>query len=1133
MFRSISSKCALVCVALAILTFGAFAQDLDHAAFSGTVTDSNGLAVVGATVTAKEVKTGKETTSTTNDDGRYQILNLSPGAYIVSASNSGFSTSVTTEIAMVAAQRVTQDFKLEPGDVRVEQTVVADQESALDVDTTRTIVSTTITEREIEELPSNQRNPIDVVLATAGVGEEALSTSDLAEDRNVSQRSTPLENGNFTISGGAAYSNNITIDGFDNNDDRSARDRFQPSIEAVGEVQVVRNQFSAEYGRASGGRVNIALRKGTNKFRGRAFMTFKDDNLNANSWYNNSRGYPRLPFTQYNPGFTFGGPIIKNKTFFFVSYENQNYKDNTFIDTYIPVVPNTRWTLPAPNGTLQYCDVSGSPQAPCATGVGAIQGYSLLYPTPNFGNILTARVDHSFSSNNDFTFGWQYGRKKNMRTYGASSVTKLEESIQAKHIDTDAFNLKDIHRFSGNLINEAGFQWSKYQPSYETDDPTAPVVLIGYRNPITNSVQTLITGNSSTSTSQFFSDNRDESRYQFKDTITFIRGQHVLKFGTDIQHVNSKAKSLENTTGTYNFSSVFNYSNNTLSRYRQYFGTATDVKNTYWAAFFNDEMRIGSSMTLSYGIRYEKETAVSDNNNFGPRLGIAWSPFDDKKGVFRFGGALVYNRVLLRTVGDFIQNGGEGLTIFDSNTIPTTNNSRINILASIAQDFPSAYASSDALKAAVARALCGTTNCNQNLGFTTNASSSGNPLRTVDPNLKIPESYQFNLGFEREVTKGWVFEANYTWNKTAHLWREYNPNAAVAPAGYADLASWLVTHPLQFTNFNGTVRNYVFYYGLATDTVGLSTSQTTQTTCGTTVNVTCYVNLNTVNSSTTTPNTNAGDGVTSNSLGGPIGIALEGVRSLRPNPSLDETERVISVGNSFYQGVTLELRSRYRQLGKGFAGSIRMAYTLSRMDDDGLNNTTNAQFGSDFSSEWSRANQDRRHRITLVGTMQMPWWLGKARLSPLFRFGTGAPIALGTGVDRNLNDTSTDRPNYTGSLSDIKWREPGSPYPSTLAGQFSLPAIGARGGNLQRNAGSGPNMYVFDMSVSREWRFKERFRIRPTIEFGNILNAAVFSYGSEYIDFYQNPTAAQQATFLVPYRTFRARDIRAVLRFDF
>jgi hypothetical protein len=218
---------------------------------------------------------------------------------------------------------------------------------------------------------------------------------------------------------------------------------------------------------------------------------------------------------------------------------------------------------------------------------------------------------------------------------------------------------------------------------------------------------------------------------------------------------------------------------------------------------------------------------------------------------------------------------------------------------------------------------------------------------------------------------------------------------------------------------------------------------------------------------------------------------------------------------------------------------MRAAYTLSSTEDDGLNNTANAEIDGDFSREWSRSLQDRRHRFAFSGTMDTPWWFGKLRFSPLLRVGSPARFNLGYSVDRNLNDVSTDRPNFTGNLSDIVYRQPGTPFPTTLAAQFSLPPIGARGGNLPRNAGIGPSLFVFDMSVTREWKFAERFRLRPTVEFGNILNATIFSYGSEFIDFNAlgaTPTLTQQTNyqnFLIPTRTFRQRTIRFGVRFDF
>jgi hypothetical protein len=1155
LFGRLSFSASLLSLLLFTFSVTGFAQDLDDVTISGKVADSNGAAIVGASVTATQIEKNIERTVVTNEDGRYKIIDLQPGTYKVKAVSQGFGAKEQIDLITVAGQNVQLDFALAPANVQAQQTVTIGGDDAPLVDTTRTIVGSTISEREIEELPNNTRNPLDLVLTLGGTSEEALSTRDLAEDRNANPRTTPTEQGNFSLSGGASYSNNITIDGLDNNDDRSARDRFQPSLESIAEVQVIRNQFSAEYGRASGGRINLRTRAGSNKFHGRVFMFFRDDNLNANTWYNNSRSITRLPFTEYNPGFTFSGPVIlpfgegkslydgTNRTFFSIAYEYNKLLDTTLIDTYVPLGTNPRFALPVSTGGTPTCDNASTTACTVNPPTAAfVAPYLVTLATPNRNNVLTARVDHRLFKGNDITFGWQYGRRNNRRQTGAS-VTRIEEALQNKNSNSDAFNFTDNQVFGAKAVNQFRFQWSRFEPSYQTDNPLDPVVLIGYRNPVTNSVQTLIAGNSTASTLQNFSDSRKEDRLQFQDSLTYILGSHTLKGGFDIQNVNSKAIALGDATGTYNFGSVLSFQNNVLSRYRQNFGTASDVKNTYWGAFVNDEMRVGSNLTISYGARYEKETAIDDSNNIGPRLGIAWDPFKKGKGVIRFGAGIFYNRVLLRTVGDFVQNSLGSLIAFDSNTITTTNNARANVLARLALQFPSGYASAADLRNAVTTANCGTTNapvaCSPNTGFLANSGSGSNPLRSIDPNLRIPESYQFNVGFEREIGAGFVFEANYTWNKTAHLWREFNINVPVVPAGFSDLTAYLLANTFTFTNANGTIRTYRFGLGPTTDGSGVATALGGTTACSTTATVTCFVNLNTINTSTTAPSTNLGDGVSANSVGGPIGIALEAVRNLRPDPSVDEKERVSSIGNSFYQGLVLEIRSRFRKLGYGFGTTVRAAYTLSSLRDDGLNNTSNAEINADFSREWARSLQDRRHRFALTGNFDTPWWLGKLRFSPVFRYGSSAPFNLGYGIDRNLNDVSTDRVNFSGDINDIIWREPGSPIPTALLSQFTLQPIGSRGGNLPRNSGKGPRQYIFDLSVTREWKFGESFRIRPIIEFGNILNMAVFSFGSEFVDFLAtptNPTAAQQLAlqnFLVPTRTYRQRDVRVGMRIDF
>ncbi|HTH51061.1 MAG TPA: carboxypeptidase regulatory-like domain-containing protein, partial [Pyrinomonadaceae bacterium] len=542
-----------VCVfVLSILAAG---QDLDNVTISGKITDSNGLPVVGAKITATRTETGDKRDVTSDDNGHYKIVNLKPGTFTVTATGTGFGVVTTEPLFTVSAQTVVQDFTLVPASVTAETTVTVTEDDGPAVDTTRTIVGSTITQREIEELPVTSRNALDLVLTVGGAAEEALSVRDLADDRNAANRVAPTEQGNFSLSGGASYSNNITVDGLDNNDDRAATDRFRPSMEAVAEVQVITNQFSAEYGRASGGRVNLRTRSGNNKFHGRFFMFFRDDNLNSNTYYNKqtltsyvfdtpSNSFitrvtraplARTPFTEYNPGFTVSGPVIlpdkvydgHNRTFFSVAYEKLNLQDTTLIQTYLPAnaTRNSRFTFPASTGGTAVCEnFNSTSTSTCANGGAALMvPYNKLVDTPNSSDTLSARIDHRLFKNNDLTFGLQFARRRNQRQ-NIAFTTKLEEALQGTSADTEAYNLTDNHVFGSRTVNQFRFQYSTYRPAYETKNPDNPVVLVSYNDPTTptSTGRTLIAGNSSASLSAsgIFADKREENRYQFQDSLT-------------------------------------------------------------------------------------------------------------------------------------------------------------------------------------------------------------------------------------------------------------------------------------------------------------------------------------------------------------------------------------------------------------------------------------------------------------------------------------------------------------------------------------------------------------------------------------------------------------------------------------
>jgi outer membrane receptor protein involved in Fe transport len=1110
------SVCASCLLSLPVC---AWAQDLDNVTIRGRVTDENGAIVPGATVTALLVMTGDERSVTTDAEGRYRIIELEPGTYTVSASFTNFATEQKTGLSVVAGQNVELSFTLRPAEVVAEQTIVSEAD-APPVDTTRTVVGGTVTTEEIESLPVASRSPLDLIFTLGGVTEEPLSTRDLAEDSPAAgaTANTPEEAGSFSLSGGPAYSNNITIDGLDNNDDRAARERFQPSIEAVQEVQVITNQFSAEYGRASGGRINIRTRGGSNNYSGRAFYFFRNDIFNANTFRNNALGIQRLPLEEHDPGLTFSGPIElprrlfgpfaysgRSRTFFFAAYEYDTLLDSATVNTFVPSQQNPLFPLPEPT----QAGASQTETASAPSAVTQVAPFVTGLSTPSRNHIFTLRIDHRFGELHNGSALYQMGRLSNLRQFGGGD--RLAESLQARTRSTDAISYTDNYVFSPRLVNQARFQYSRLTPAVEArGDPSKPVVIINIDVPLVGASgsdsHTLVAGSSTAGATD-----RRETRFQFQDALSFVAGSHSLKFGGDFQRINSTFIDLSDASGTFTFASAGDFINNTPSRFRQNFQTESSQRNTYFGIFFQDEWRLRPNLTVSYGLRYERETIIRDTNNFGPRFALAYDPFSSGKTVIRLGAGLFYNRALLRTIDDFTL--GQQQRFFDTNELVNATTGRVltaserrNFIAANLR-FPQVLSSDSPLVSQFATL---------NTGFS----------RRLDPAIRIPESYQANVGFEREIGRSMVFEANYTFNRGIHLWREFNANAPVLPAGFTDLTQYLLSR--DFPNFrsvpggprpiyDATTAGDLVRFTLASPVTDNNIVRVFE--FGVPVSV---MNLNTVNSTTV------------------LEASLGALRALRPDPSREQIEQLASIGNSFYHGLTLELRRRFRSTKSGLGFSLRAAYTLSRLTDDGIVNTSSALTVGDFRQERSRSLLDRRHRFVLSGTFDTPWWLGRLRFSPILRLSSGAPfnISIG-GDDRNLDDVGTDRPIFNGDLSLLRFREPGEPLNPALLSAFSLPIVG-RTGNLPRNAGQGPGQFLLDLSITREFRIGKEMRLRPVIEIDNVLNKTVFSFGSEFIGFDAlSPNATPEArqafidNFLVPTRTLRPRAVRIGIRYDF
>jgi len=1033
--------------------------------------DQNGAVVPGAEIQATLVRTRLQRVTTTDSAGRYRLIQLEPGTYIVRVSFPGFAAQELTNITTVSGQSLVIDATLLPSDLVVEPVVISDATTPI-VDTKRTITGATLTSRETGSLPIPSRSVFDLLFTLPGVTEEPLSTRDLAEDRDVNHANTPEEAGTFSLAGAPAYSNNLTIDGLDNNDDRAARERFQPSLEAVAEVQVITNQFSAEYGRASGGRVNLRTRSGTKSFQGRAFYYFRDEALNANTFRNNSLGLPRLPLQDHAGGFTLGGPIV-NSTVFFVSYELNKVLDSALIDTLVPVKQNQLFSLPSPTNLnrarLEDADVA----AEVAPFISSIS-------TPLKNTSITARIDHQFGPMHNAAIVYQAGRLINLRGFGGGN--RLAEALQGRRRNSDAISYSDTLVFSERLVNQARFQYSRLAPAFEARGGNAPVVLITLNDPLPSDDPERRTGTLVAGSSTSGGSDRREERVQAQDVFSFVSSDHSLKFGADVHHVRSTFIDLADLSGTFNFASAGDFLAGVPSRFRQNFQSSSTQKNLYTGLFVHDEWQILPQLLMSYGLRYEYETILRDGNNFGPRFSVAYSPFESGKLVMRAGGGIFFNRPLLRTIDDFTL--GQQQLFFDTNQLRDPLTGKL-------------------MTAAQRRAFIAA-----NLRFpqTLNVDS---PLvrdfgvkntdfsRRLDPHLRIPESYQINAGVERDLGRGYSVEANFTFTRGIHLWREFNANAPVLPAGYKNFTEFLASR--DFANFiiPATATRPLYSAATAGELVRFVYGSSDANTVTRSVEFGVPVSVMNLNSPSSTTMLEA---------------ALAAINALRPDPSRGELEQLISAGNSFYRGMTLELR---KQFGSGFA--FRGGYTLSSLIDDGIVNTSDALIPGDFRAERARSLLDRRHRFVFSGTFDVRVF----QLSPIWRVASGAPfnISIG-GVDRNLDDVSNDRPNYSGDLRLLRWRRPGEAL-KPLA--FTVPQIG-QAGNLPRNAGRGPGLFVFDLNVTRDIHLTERVVLRPSVEFDNVLNKTVFSFGSEFID---------SSEFLVLKRTMRPRQIRLGLRMDF
>ena len=1034
-------------------------DDLDRVAFTGRVTDLAGRVVVGVRITARRAESGAEYLVSSDGRGEYRLINLPPGLYELRAEAAGFGTVVSRPMTGAGGEMVRFDFTLGP--VRFAEVMeVVGRDAAIRVDPTRTVVGTTIGSEEIERLPVESRNPLDLVHTVPVAAAPGLSDRELAEgDRQVVYRRTPLENGIFSLAGGMPFSNNVTIEGLDNNDDREGRERFIPALAGVEEVQVIANQFAAEYGRATGGRVNLRLRGGSSRRHGEIFNYYRDARLNANGFFRNAdpARARRVPFFNHNPGVTFGGPA--GRLGFFVAFEYDYINDRAEIAALVPVGQNPRFGLPAPNGPRVSADLGF---------------FDLSLRTPRRSQTFQNRMEIETRRGHRIGGLVTLARSGDQRSFPGGR--RMADTIRQTGRGSDSWSVSDQWTISERLFNSLRLQWSRLGP---VDGPAgesrgAPVVLIEIDDPrgkeagLDDRSGTLVAGASNLGGME-----RRESRWQVQETLTVARGDHTLRSGFDLHSIDSRYADLTDSSGTWSFDSVSDFLASRPARYVQRFGTGSKVGNLYGGIFWQDDWRRRRGMTIGYGLRWERESVVDDRNNFGPRLSLALDPTGSGRGVIRLGGGIFYHRAMLRTVDDFRLTS-------QRRTFDTENAGAALWLPRLV--FPHRLSQDDPELAAVLVAES---------GF----------RRQLAPGLRLPESRQLTAGVDRELGRRARIELQYVHHHGAYLWRESNINLPVLPAGYQDWGAFLLE--LELPNRPDPLTGRRPYPGSA-DLIRFSTSSAASETVRETGRTVITYGLNSPS--------------TSNATNGRR-TALAAINRYRRQPDLTQVEELQARGQSRYDGLTVSL--------SGFG--LRVGYTLSRTVDDGVVNTSSPLVAGDFRRERSLSLLDARHRFVVSGHRQLPRRLGGLAIGAVLQLTSGRPFNIGiNGNDRNLDDVGNDRPDFSGRLDQIGWRRPSAALTSSQVDDFSLPMIGTVG-NLPRNAGLGPAMHTLNVRVSRAIGLGAGLKAQVLAEAFNPLNATVFSFGAEFVDY----VPGRAGSFLTPRRTIKPRTLRLGLRLSF
>jgi hypothetical protein len=705
-------RTALLVVCAAIAARPSPAQEtVNQASISGRVTDQQGAVIPGATVIARQTETNLTAEAVTDREGLFRFAYMKLGPYEITVRLAGF-TDVTRALTLTVGSAFDLPVTLTVAGLDA-AVVVTGQAPVLEA--ARSQIAGTLLQAEVEQLPMNGRNFLDLALLVPGVSPTNTASTQLFAETSA------VPGQGISIGSQRNLSNSFIVDGLSANDDAAGLSGLPYGVDAIDQLQVVTSGGQAELGRALGGYVSVVTKSGTNTTRGDLYGYFRDDAFNAP----NALTGKKLPMSQKQYGASVGGPVKRDRTFYFANVE-QRRLDQTGLTTISGA------SVDAINARLAAVGYGGQP---VTTGI---------YPNPVHSTNLLGKVDHQINGRDQFTIRFSHYDITSSNARGAGGLNAPSASSALDNVD-QAVAVSNTLTLSPRTVNETRAQFVYSDLEAPATDRVGPAVSIA--------------GVATFGTLSGSPQRRLNRMVQVVDSLSHQRGAHALRVGVDVLFNDNAITFPRSIRGAYTFSSLASFLAGTYnnSGFTQTFGVSTvEQTNPNVGLYAQDEWRAASSLTLNLGVRYDLQmldTIHTDADNVSPRIGFAWAPSDSRRTIVRGSAGLFFDRVPLRALANALLSAG--------NTTDLSMLQQTNISLSPAQ------AGAPVFPGVLAAAVPSVTPVN---------------LTTMDRDLQNAYSRQASAEVERQVGDFGAFSAGYQYVRGLGLLMSINQNVPTCVA---------------------------------------------------------------------------------------------------------------------------------------------------------------------------------------------------------------------------------------------------------------------------------------------------------------------------------------------------------------